>query len=125
MSELNSGMDFVMSAIDGDLPAGIECECSPNPEGGIRVKLTEVRGGKTAFFDVRARESEMLDSDALLGAIRPRIMEARAILNGPPPKKKRKSKKKAKAKRKSVKMLAATPEQQEAVDKALEPVGSQ
>ena len=125
MSEdLNGGMDFVRSAIDDILPAGIECECKQG-NGGIVVVLTNPSMGTSFEFTIGSEWTDAKDSDAFAAWVRPKIVEARESLYGKQPKRRKPAKKKAKkAKRKakSVKMRDATPELQRQVDEALEPL---
>jgi soluble P-type ATPase len=96
----NNDLEFVQSAIDAQLPAGIQVTCAPDDSGGIRV--TGAKAGKTHSIVVRARELNIVDSDQFVAAIGDRILALRNALNDAHIKVKRKSRKaKKKAKKRA------------------------
>lgn len=105
----NSGLDFVQSAIDAQMPAGIVIVCEMT---GAGIKVTGSKHGKTHEVYLAARYTEFLDSDELVRDIAPRILELKDALNGVTPKKpgkKRKAKKKAKKRAPRVKAPEPVP----------------
>lgn len=93
----NNDLDFVQTAIDTSLPAGISVACEYDESG--RIKVTGSKGDKTHTVFINQRELAIFDTDKFTAAIAPRIQELKDQLNGISVKKKRKAKKKAKKRR--------------------------